>query len=80
MLQALRFCLLGAGAKMQAANRKQLVPTLVELLASPEDSTRAAASGCVGVLCSFLPDEELAALLIQDLLGRVVWMKSSLIL
>ncbi|XP_052799821.1 eIF-2-alpha kinase activator GCN1-like [Mya arenaria] len=67
MLQALRFCLAGAGAKMSPANRKLIVSSLVELLGSPEDSTRMVASGCVGVLCGCLPEEELTALLIQEL-------------
>lgn len=70
MLQALRFCLAGAGQKMSPAIRKQLVPTLLELLGSTEDSTRAVASGCVGVMCLSLPEEELTDLLIQNLLGK----------
>ncbi|KAL4223498.1 eIF-2-alpha kinase activator GCN1 [Mactra antiquata] len=67
MLQALRFCLLGAGQKMSALNRKQLTPTLLDLMSSSDDSTRVVASGCVGVLCLALPEEELTDLLIQHL-------------
>mgnify|MGYP000211061663 CR=1 FL=1 len=72
MLQAMRFCLAGAGEKMSPAIRKQILPTLLDLLGSTEDSTRSVASGCVGILSLILPDVELTDLLIQQLLGNVL--------
>jgi hypothetical protein len=72
MLQALRFCLMGAGGKMSAANRKQLTPTLTDMMGCTDDSTRMVASGCVGVLCLSLADDELTDLLSQQLLGMSV--------
>lgn len=72
MLQALRFCLVGAGEKMSVVNRKQLMPVLIDFMRCAEDSTRAVASGCVGVLCLSLTEEELADLLIQQLLGKLL--------
>ena len=70
MLLALRFCLVGAGEKMAVIIRKQVTPTLVDLLGCGEDSTRTVASGCTGVLCSVLPEEELTDILINNLLGE----------
>ena len=70
MLQSLRFCLSGAGAKMSADSRKQLTPILLGLIGSSEDATRSVASACTGVLCRSLPEEELTDLLIQHLLGK----------
>ncbi|KAH3713739.1 hypothetical protein DPMN_073541 [Dreissena polymorpha] len=67
-LQALRFCLVGAGVNMSAANKKLVLPTLVELLDSQEETTRTVASGCVGSFCKTLSDEELTALLVNELL------------
>ena len=69
MLQSLRFCLVGAGAKMSPATRKQLTPILLGMIGSSEDATRSVASACTGVLCLSLPEEELTDLLIQHLLG-----------
>lgn len=69
MLQALRFCISGAGEKMSDASRKAIMATLVVLLGNQEDSTRTVASGCVGSLCKILPPEELTELMIQQLLG-----------
>ncbi|XP_060559163.1 stalled ribosome sensor GCN1-like [Ruditapes philippinarum] len=68
MLQALRFCLMGAGGKMSAGNRKQLTPTLTDMMGCTDDSTRMVASGCVGVLCLSLTDDELTDILSQQLL------------
>ncbi|GFR94655.1 GCN1 general control of amino-acid synthesis 1-like 1 [Elysia marginata] len=69
-VQAIRACLAGAGSKISDANRKLLTQTLVGLLEAPEDSTRMTAAGCLGTLCSSLPETELADILIQQLLGR----------
>ena len=71
MLQSLRFCLSGAGAKMSPATRKQLTPILLGMIGSSEDATRSVASACTGVLCLSLPEEELTDLLIQHLLGKM---------
>lgn len=69
MLQALRFCISGAGEKMSDASRKAIMATLVGMLGNQEDATRTVASGCVGSLCKILPPEELTELMIQQLLG-----------
>jgi len=69
MLQALRFCVCGAGKKMAEPLRKQITVTLLELLGAPEDATRMVASGCLGALCTALPDAELKDVLIQHFLG-----------
>ncbi|CAG5130066.1 unnamed protein product, partial [Candidula unifasciata] len=67
-VQAIRACLEGAGSKMADSGRRQLTQTLVGMLASPEDSTRMTAAGCLGTLCASLPDAELSDLMIQHLL------------
>lgn len=71
-LQALRFCLEGAGSKMAAITRKQIMPSLIELMGCQEDSTRMVASACVGVTSAFLPEEELTDLLVNHLLDTNV--------
>ncbi|XP_062579849.1 stalled ribosome sensor GCN1-like, partial [Saccostrea cucullata] len=68
MLQALRFCICGAGEKMSDASRKGIMGTLVGMLGVQEESTRTATSGCVGSMCKILPEEELTELMIQQLL------------
>ncbi|XP_069136043.1 stalled ribosome sensor GCN1-like [Argopecten irradians] len=68
MLQALRFCISGAGQKMAEPLRKQITATLLELLGSQEDATRAVAAGCLGALCMALSEAELKDTLIQHLL------------
>ncbi|XP_060079689.1 stalled ribosome sensor GCN1-like [Ylistrum balloti] len=68
MLQALRFCVSGAGQKMAEPLRKQITATLLELLGSQEDATRAVAAGCLGALCTALSEAELKDTLIQHLL------------
>nr|XP_022338883.1 eIF-2-alpha kinase activator GCN1-like [Crassostrea virginica] len=68
MLQALRFCICGAGEKMSDASRKGIMGTLVGMLGVQEDATRTATSGCVGSLCKILPEEELTEIMIQQLL------------
>ncbi|KAH9524200.1 translational activator of GCN4 [Bulinus truncatus] len=67
-VQAIRACLQGAGTKIADLCRKQLTQTLVGLLASPEDSTRMTAAGCLGTLSASLPEVELSDLMIQHLL------------
>ena len=69
MLQALRFCICGAGEKMSDASRKGIMGTLVGMLGVQEDATRTATSGCIGSLCKILPEEELTEIMIQQLLG-----------
>lgn len=69
MLQALRFCICGAGEKMSDASRKGIMGTLLGMLGLQEESTRTATSGCVGCMCKLLPEEELTEVMIQQLLG-----------
>ncbi|XP_050410272.2 eIF-2-alpha kinase activator GCN1 [Patella vulgata] len=68
MLQALRFCLVGAGGKVSEALRKQIQSTLLSMLSSSEDSTRSAVAGCVGAMCTALPNDDLSDLLKSQLL------------
>ncbi|XP_064653044.1 stalled ribosome sensor GCN1-like [Lineus longissimus] len=68
MLQGLRGCLTGCGGKMGEAVKKQISATLISLISSGEDATRTCASGCLGALCAFISSEELAALMIDQLL------------
>uniref|UniRef100_A0A1D5REV1 Stalled ribosome sensor GCN1 n=1 Tax=Macaca mulatta TaxID=9544 RepID=A0A1D5REV1_MACMU len=71
MLQALRFVIQGAGAKVDAAIRKNIVSLLLSMLGHDEDNTRISSAGCLGELCAFLTEEELSAVLQQCLLADV---------
>nr|XP_014345196.1 PREDICTED: translational activator GCN1 [Latimeria chalumnae] len=71
MLQALRFVIQGAGAKVDPAIRKNITATLQGMLGHDEDATRMASAGCLGELCAVLPNEELSILLQQYLLADV---------
>ncbi|XP_005572445.3 stalled ribosome sensor GCN1 isoform X2 [Macaca fascicularis] len=71
MLQALRFVIQGAGAKVDAAIRKNIVSLLLSMLGHDEDNTRISSAGCLGELCAFLTEEELTAVLQQCLLADV---------
>ncbi|KAL7828514.1 hypothetical protein SRHO_G00321480 [Serrasalmus rhombeus] len=71
MLQALRFVIQGAGAKVDPTIRKNIITTLLGMLGHDEDATRMASAGCVGVLCAFLSEEELKTVLQQHVLADV---------
>nr|XP_017516713.2 eIF-2-alpha kinase activator GCN1 isoform X1 [Manis javanica] len=71
MLQALRFVIQGAGAKVDAVIRKNIVSLLLSMLGHDEDNTRISAAGCLGELCAFLTEEELSTVLQQCLLADV---------
>lgn len=71
MLQALRFVIQGAGAKVDAAIRKNIVSLLLNMLGHDEDNTRISSAGCLGELCAFLTEEELNTVLQQCLLADV---------
>ncbi|GAB1290067.1 eIF-2-alpha kinase activator GCN1 [Apodemus speciosus] len=71
MLQALRYVIQGAGAKVDAAIRKNLVSLLLSMLGHDEDNTRISSAGCLGELCAFLTEEELHTVLQQCLLADV---------
>ncbi|NXE34968.1 GCN1 kinase, partial [Ptilorrhoa leucosticta] len=71
MLQALRFVTRGAGAKVDAAIRKNISTVLLGMLGHDEDATRMASAGCLAELCAFLSDEELSTVLHQHLLADV---------
>ncbi|XP_050973844.1 eIF-2-alpha kinase activator GCN1 [Labeo rohita] len=71
MLQALRFVIQGAGAKVDPAIRKNITTTLLGMLGHDEDATRMASAGCVGELCAFLSEEELKSVLQQHVLADV---------
>uniref|UniRef100_A0A673GGQ1 TOG domain-containing protein n=1 Tax=Sinocyclocheilus rhinocerous TaxID=307959 RepID=A0A673GGQ1_9TELE len=71
MLQALRFVIQGAGAKVDPSIRKSITTTLLGMLGHDEDATRMASAGCVGELCAFLSEEELKSVLQQHVLADV---------
>uniref|UniRef100_A0A8C6Z7D4 GCN1 activator of EIF2AK4 n=1 Tax=Nothoprocta perdicaria TaxID=30464 RepID=A0A8C6Z7D4_NOTPE len=71
MLQALRFVTRGAGAKVDAAIRKNISTVLLGMLGHDEDATRMASAGCLAELCAFLSEEELNTVLQQHLLADV---------
>ncbi|XP_073675995.1 stalled ribosome sensor GCN1 [Garra rufa] len=71
MLQALRFVIQGAGAKVDPTIRKNITTTLLGMLGHDEDATRMASAGCVGELCAFLSEEELKSVLQQHVLADV---------
>ncbi|KAJ7309597.1 hypothetical protein JRQ81_007650, partial [Phrynocephalus forsythii] len=71
MLQALRFVTRGAGAKVDAAIRKNLTTVLLSMLGHDEDATRMASAGCLAELCAFLTEEELNSVLQNHLLADV---------
>uniref|UniRef100_A0A8D0LAP4 GCN1 activator of EIF2AK4 n=1 Tax=Sphenodon punctatus TaxID=8508 RepID=A0A8D0LAP4_SPHPU len=77
MLQALRFVTEGAGAKVDAAIRKNITSVLLGMLGHDEDATRMASAGCLAELCAFLTEEELCSVLQHHLLADmsgVDWM------
>lgn len=71
MLQALRFVIQGAGAKVDVVIRKNIVLLLLNMLGHDEDNTRISSAGCLGELCAFLTEEELSTVLQQYLLADV---------
>ncbi|XP_069353515.1 stalled ribosome sensor GCN1 [Eulemur rufifrons] len=71
MLQALRFVIQGAGAKVDVVIRKNIVSLLLSMLGHDEDNTRISSAGCLGELCAFLTEEELSTVLQQCLLADV---------
>ncbi|XP_051887942.1 eIF-2-alpha kinase activator GCN1 [Pristis pectinata] len=70
-LQALRFVIQGAGAKVDGNIRKNITTLLLGMLGHDEDATRMASAGCLGELCSYLPDDELGTILKNHLLADV---------
>ncbi|XP_006865512.1 PREDICTED: translational activator GCN1 [Chrysochloris asiatica] len=71
MLQALRFVIQGAGSKVDAVIRKNIVSLLLSMLGHDEDNTRMSSAGCLGELCAFLTEDELNTVLQQCLLADV---------
>ncbi len=71
MLQALRNCILGAGAKMSDPIRKQITATLEGFLSSTDDTTRTTAAACLGALCTCLKPDELVVVLHIHILGML---------
>ena len=68
MLHALRLAIAPAGDKMSDSVRRQLTATIISLLGLPEDSCRTTAAACLGVLCAWLPNDELNAIAKDHLL------------
>ncbi|XP_067861626.1 stalled ribosome sensor GCN1 [Heptranchias perlo] len=71
LLQALRFVIQGAGAKVDGTIRKNITTMLLGMLGHDEDATRMASAGCLGELCAYLPDDELSIILQNHLLADV---------
>jgi hypothetical protein len=69
MLQALRFCLCGAGSKMAEPLKKQATTTLLGMLSSQEETTRSVASACLGAICGSLSDVEALRPIAQKRVG-----------
>merc|ERR1719400_1925641 len=69
-LQALRGCVTSAGDKLSPTIRRGVTATLLSMLSHADDSSRAAAAGCLGCLVQWLPAEEqgpvIADTLLQD--------------
>nr|XP_039274428.1 eIF-2-alpha kinase activator GCN1-like [Styela clava] len=71
MLQALRGCIQGAGAKINPKIQNEISSTLTSLLGSEEEMISKCSAGCLGTLCASLPDN-----LLDDLLKNQVLVKS----
>lgn len=59
-LYALRLVIGSGGEKMSDTLRKLILSTTTDLLKSPDDNCRIHAAACLGALCKWLTDEELA--------------------
>ena len=62
-LQALCGVLQAAGKRITEKHRGEMRETLVALQSTAQDSNRLEAAKCLGLLCAYLPDDELSALL-----------------
>ena len=54
---------------MSAPIRRQVLPLLLNLVSHPEDTSRSAASGCLGAFCKWLPDEDMSNIIDDVLLN-----------
>ena len=54
---------------MSAPIRRQVLPLLLNLTSHLEDTSRSAASGCLGAFCKWLPDDDLANIIDEVLLN-----------
>ena len=68
MLHALRLSITPAGDKMSDNVRKQIVTTITSLLGLSDDLCRTTAAACLGVICAWLPNDELNAVAKDHLL------------
>ena len=67
-LQAMRGCVANSGDKLSPSIRRTVTATLLSLISSGEDTTRSTASGCLGALLPWLPEEELEPILSDTIL------------
>jgi len=67
-LFAFRVSVSPGGDKMSDAVRKSITLTITSLLGIADDNARLYASGCLGSLCKWYPDDELAAIVKDYLL------------
>ena len=49
--------------------RRLVLPLIVNLVSHPEDTSRSAASGCLGAFCKWLPDDDLEKVIDDVLLN-----------
>lgn len=68
-LYALRLVITSGGEKMSDLLRKSILSTTTELLKSPDDNCRIHAAACLGVLCKWLSDDELAKVIKEYLVN-----------
>nr|CAB3248538.1 translational activator GCN1 [Phallusia mammillata] len=67
LLQALRGCINQGGKKMGSKVKQDILPTLVALLSSDEETSSRCAAGCLGNLCKFLDESEISQLMTQQI-------------
>ncbi|CAK8692590.1 unnamed protein product [Clavelina lepadiformis] len=69
-LQAMRGCIANGGKKLSEKVKSDLKSTLLALLSNDEDVSRSSAAGCLGNLCSFISDDELAEIITKHVLAK----------
>lgn len=68
-LYALRLVIGSGGEKMSDGLRKSILSTTTDLVRSPDDNCRIHAGACLGALCKWLSDDELAKVMKEYLVN-----------
>ena len=68
-LYALRLVIGSGGEKMSDGLRRSILSTTTDLLKSPDDNCRIHAAACLGALCKWLSDDELAKVMKEYLVN-----------